>query len=581
MRTKNRLWLIWFSLLLPVIVLGAACNQDDDDDDNDDNDDHNDDDDDDDGYPIDEVTVEWFDCSLYEGADDGLAQCASTQMPLYWEDPARGAFTSYAKRLLSSSSQSEGQLWLLHGGPGASGVHDFPSYMEYIQDVYPELDLYTLDPRGTGYSEHVSCPDQESYSSDQGANISPAELDDCLDYLEKEYGEDLQVFNTTYSAIDLAAYIQATKKEGQKVLIWGGSGGTFWGQRYLQIFPEQADGLVLEGIVPPEFSIGFQDEASEKVNRRIMELCTEDDFCSAKLPDPISTLTDLYIKLTGGHCSQLGLSVQELKNTFDYLAYYYPHHTTIPALVYRLDRCDEADKVALSHFYQKAFGGKGDESGKSFSQVLFFNETFSELWEHSMFADNDAFLAYLDGVYEEAIFATGKGYERNDYFLKWPVYSDVRDDKWAETEVPMLMLQGVIDPATPYDYAVTLADHFNNPRQHFVSFPYAPHNVANGTPLTTDGQVHCGQQLYTDFLIDPTGELDTTCVNQALPLDFEGAAFGNYFFGTPDYWENPETLADAKASVPQISPIMPHIERELGRRLRLACPEMARRFAER
>lgn len=496
--------------------------------------------DDDADLPIDDVEVQWFSCSLHEGQDDGLAECAETEMHFNWFDDDGRSFTSYAKRLLSSAKKSEGQLWLLHGGPGASGTIGLTYYMEYIQDLYPELDLYTLDPRGTGYSDYAGCPDQETPASDWGTSISPSELDACIAYLEDTYGDDLAVFNTTNSAIDLAAYIAATKKEGEKVMIWGGSGGTHWGQRYLQLFPDQADGIIMEGIVPPVFSLVFQDEYADKVAHDLLDMCAEDAFCGAKLPDPKGTLLALYDKLDGGHCGLMGVDSYILKQTIDYLIYYYPHHATVPALIYRLDRCNAGDMAALIQFFDVLFGGKKADFDRSFSEVLFFNEGFSEMWEYPTFSNNQALLDYLDGIYEDPLIGYGKGYDRNDIYLKWPRYVDELEDTWAVTDIPMLMLQGIIDPSTPYDFAVELEEHFAGALQHFVAFPYAPHNVADGTPVSDNPYaMTCGRQLFLDFLHDPTGELDTSCVAETLPPDFEGIVYGPAFFGTPDYWENP------------------------------------------
>ncbi len=43
-----------------------------------------------------------------------------------------------------------------------------PPSMEWLQELYPELDVYTLDHRGTGYSGFLECPDQQSVSSPGG-----------------------------------------------------------------------------------------------------------------------------------------------------------------------------------------------------------------------------------------------------------------------------------------------------------------------------------------------------------------------------------------------------------------------------
>ena len=445
-----------------------------------------DDDDDDDTTEvgIEDVEVSWFPCSLYEGVDDGLAECSSTEMPLDWREQDGRAFTVYAKRLLSAS-ESEGQLWLLHGGPGASGVYDFGPFMQQVQSVYPEMDVYTLDPRGTGYSEYLGCPDQEAPGSPAGSALTASEIDACISYLEATYGDDLRVYNTTNAAIDLAAYIHHTREDDKNVLIWGGSGGTFWGQRYLQMHPDQADGMILEGIVPADESLVFQDEYSEIVARTIAEMCQDDPFCSARLPDPLATLEGLYEKLASGHCAGFGMTEDLFRSIVDYLTYYHPYDAFVPALIYRVDRCDDGDRAAVARMFNILFSGgsKGEDYGnRSFSDALFFNESFSELWEHPGFPTNADLLDYLDTVYEDTLFATGKGYTRNDIYLQWPKYDDPLDDTWAVSDIPLLMIQGEIDPATPYPFAQAVGENFNGPHQTFVSFPYSPHNVTTGSP---------------------------------------------------------------------------------------------------
>lgn len=554
-----------FFLLFAFVLF--ACDEETADSDNTDNEDKQDDDDIED--PWDKITVEWFPCSLFEGANDGRAECSSTQMPLNFSFIDGGTFTSYAKRMLSKEAKSVGQLWFLDGGPGASGVIDLPALMEEYQEAFPEYDVYTLDARGTGYSEYLECPEQESSSSPGGMEITLEEMEACIDYLMETHGERLEEFNATNSAIDLAVYIDATKEEDKNALIWGGSGGTFWAQRYLQLFPDQADGIILEGIVPPDFTIGFQDEFEEKVGLEILRLCTEDSFCSEKLPDPKATLANLYDKLNAGHCYMLGLTVEVLQLTFDYLSYYYPVRDVIPALIYRLDRCDSDDMDAIIFFFDALFGSK-KSSSKDFSTVLFYNETFSELWEHARFANNDEFLDYLDEIYQDVLFAYGKGYDRNDRYLLWPKYTDALDDQWAQTKVPMLMLQGRLDPATPYDIAVSLKDHFNAANQTFVTFPYGSHNVSNGTPVDSYAdETHCGKQIWLDFMKDPTAELDISCADQTLPPDFEGKYYGSLLFGTPDYWGNPATVSDDSISAPW-PPELQFVRNQLRKRARLS-----------
>jgi pimeloyl-ACP methyl ester carboxylesterase len=489
---------------------------------------------------IDSVSVTWEKCSLYEGEFDGLAECSSTEMPYLWQKPDDRKFKTYAKRY-SSGGKITRQLWLLHGGPGASGVYDFPSWMESFVEADPELEVLTLDPRGAGYSGYIACED----------GSDPMTLDDeafkeCSDWFDETYGEDKVIFGATHAAIDAAAFIIRSKREGVKVFVWGGSGGTFWTQRMLQFFPDLVDGVIIEGIVPPNQSMVHQDKYTELVGRKIFEMCSEDEFCSSKLPDPRKTYTELKAKLDEGHCSLLGITGEYLGSWVYNMLFYFPTHDMIPGFIYRLDRCTYEDSNAILSFYNKFFRGTGKKSPVAFSSLLFFNELFGEMWLNEDFPTSDDIETYLDEIYEDAWIASGFGYTRNRQYKMWHPYSDPNSGIWAETDVPMLMLQGKLDPSTPYDYAVLLKDHFNGKHQHFIEFPYAAHNVVSGSPTESGYQeVHCAKLIWNAFMEDPEAELDTSCVSKTLPPDFKGEGpYAEYYFGTKDYWENevPETL---------------------------------------
>ncbi len=518
-------------------------------------------------WGFDDLEVVWVPCSLIPGADDGLAECAMVTMPLRWLDPAdTGTFDTYAKRLLSQAAQPEGQLWLLHGGPGGSGTVGLPWMMQDMRYYAPEIDLYTLDARGTGWSEWLGCPAQEAPSSEYGSWVTLDELPACVEHVEETYGDRLGVYNATHAAIDLAALIHNTRVEGRKVLIWGGSGGTFWAQRYLQFFPDQADGVVIEGIVPPDESLVFQDEYDDRIARRILEMCSQDEFCASKLPDPEGTLLGLYAKLDGGHCSELGIDTAGVKSFIRGMDYYFPTNQFMPAFIYRMDRCDDGDIGAIYNFYMLMWGQEEDEH--AFSNLVFFNEGWSELWEHTTFPDNGALVDYLESVEENGLVTMGMGLERNEYYQMWPRYVDPNDDTWAESDVPMLMLQGQIDPSTPHDFAQAVGQHFDGLNQHWASFPFATHNVASGSPVDADiTAMHCGQQLFVDFLRDPAGELDMSCIDDTLPLDFQGESWAPILLGTADYWEN-EPAGKGPVAAGAMPARFLHDMRDLGRLLR-------------
>ena len=493
---------------------------------------------------VDNVEITWKQCSLNEGEMDGKAECAYGEMPYRWLKPDGRTFKTYAKRH-SSGDTIKRQLWLLHGGPGASGVHGFGSWMERLVKNNPDLEVLTIDPRGVGYSHHLECP-----FNNISSGLTDEQFKECADWLDDEYGEDKIIFGATHAAIDTATFIKKSKREGVKVFIWGGSGGTFWAQRLLYYFPDIADGIILEGIVPPNESMVHQDKYTEEMGRKIFSLCKEDEFCSSKIPDPAQFYKDLKVKLSEGHCSMLGINDKYLGLWLYNMLFYYPTHDMNPAFLFRLDRCEDGDVNAIFSFYNKFFGNMATSNPEGFSMMLFYNELFGECWLNEDFPTPDDIETYLDGIYDDAYIATGFGYDRNKQYKMWTPYTDEVAGSWSKTDVPMLMLQGKLDPSTPYDYAVLLKDNFNGEHQHFVEFPYAAHNVASGTPTEKDNEsIHCAQSIWNAFMVDPKAELDLSCVSKTLPPDFEGEGdYAEYYFETKNYWDNetPENIRNIK-----------------------------------
>jgi pimeloyl-ACP methyl ester carboxylesterase len=479
-----------------------------------------------------------------------------SQMPLFWDNPDGKTLPIYVKRLKSSSQESEGQLWLLHGGPGASGLYGYPSYMETLQKELPAIDIYTIDHRGTGYSHLLSCPRQESKASPYGQSIGPDEYEDCIAYLVETYGDELAAFSTTNAAKDLGAFIDRLSEPSKKTFVWGGSYGSFLAERYLQLFHDQASGVIIEGIAPPTGSLIYHDEANELAGAALMELCTSDPYCSAKLGnDPTALIKDLYQRLDEGYClAPNGIDTRMVKSYFWQMLYYTPYNALMPALIYRMDRCNDADKEALTYFHNTYFGREGvfgaATPSEEFSVPLYWNVSWSELWATADLATVDEMRAYLETVNEDPIYGLAVGPGRVDDYVLWPKYSDPIDGSYADTQTPMLMMQGMLDPATGYKWAKDVALHFNKPNQSFVAFPYSAHNAKTGTYISADpsGKT-CGMQLFNAFIQDPQAALDLSCVSDTLPPNFKGSTtFCEFSFGTADCWETLETSAHSGES---------------------------------
>ncbi len=495
--------------------------------------------------------LSWKSCSLFEGENDGRAECATVEMPLFRRKESKETINIFAKRL-KAKGEAKAQLWFIDGGPGGAGSYSNPSYMEQMQKAYPELDVYTIDHRGCGYSEYLSCENGNPYS------------DACIAELKEKMGDRLHGFSTTESAADLADFIESTREGGKKVFVWGGSYGTYLVQRYLLLFPEQADGTIIEGIAPIDSTFISFDEYADKVVKRLLDLCGKDEICSTKLgSEPIDFTRKLFSKIEKGHCSaELGYSLnsQDVSGMIVQMMYSTQINWLVPSVLYRLDRCEQKDTEALSNLINIIFGGGMKRMGESrdMSDVLYANVVLSEMWTHPDF-DLDNLFDYFTELEDKIDFYTGPGMlQMNGFYNKWNRYSEPLDNVWADTETPVLMLEGRLDPATTLEMASRLKDHYTADAHYFLEFPFAAHNVVSGAPMK-DGK-DCAEKIFVDFLKNPE-QIDTSCMKNLQAIDFNGnSEIAKVVYGTSDIFENTAAAFRSNADISDYPELQKAIE---------------------
>jgi pimeloyl-ACP methyl ester carboxylesterase len=490
----------------------------------------------------DALAVDWQPCPLVAGEDSDLAECAHVELPLFWEEGDPRTLSIGAKRY-RAEGPAKAQLWLLQGGPGASGVRTFGPFMKELRAVLPEVDLYTLDHRGVGESNHLSCPEQEAEDSEGGAYILEAEWDDCLAYIDEQIGDGFDAYSTRNAAHDLAGYIDRTREEGVPVFVWGGSYGTYIGQRYLLLHPDQADGVILDSIhavsVP---GLGFEHYRNI-AGHNLFDVCAADEICSQKLgEDPWQKLADLYVKIEDGHCSQLNADRYTLSYLLGWLTWYRPYNIAAPAMVYRIDRCDYKDMLAVVYMYNNLFNGTGDLlglTGEWFSQVLSAQIGYSDQFWGDEFEEVDL-PAYFEELRNEVMVGAIESEFAYNLYKKWPRYDEPQANTLPQTSIPVLMLQGKLDGSTPEEQAIHLTETLNGANQHYVIFPYSAHGVLSDSWMPGYTEVPtCGMQLLAQFINDPTADLDESCVDDAIGPDFASwPDLSRAIFGETDLWEN-------------------------------------------
>lgn len=177
--------------------------------------------------------------------------CATAEVPLQpgvSASPDETLSLFVRKFPAANARKRRGQVWLVAGGPGESGASLYP-VLPTLRQAFAGYDLIFPDHRGTGYSSKL-CPDQEAPGSAGGIALAGEEWGPCIGALHGNVART-HSFTITNAAHDLAALIRRYRSRG-KVQLYGVSYGTQLVLRMMQVAPVRLDGIILDGLVPPE-----------------------------------------------------------------------------------------------------------------------------------------------------------------------------------------------------------------------------------------------------------------------------------------------------------------------------------------
>ncbi|OQR85642.1 serine protease family S33 [Achlya hypogyna] len=236
----------------------------------------------------------------------------------------------------------------------------------------------------------------------------------------------------------------------------------------------------------------------------------------------------------------------------------------IPALVYRFQRCNDDDVIAISNFLTKTQikDTTVHESDALASTMLHKLIVVSELWRTPTESYNDlkaAFMQTLVGsniapvVHTYCIASGGSDPNcaeeiplQNDYKLQYP-----RDAFYdAPISIPngssALLLSGLLDPQTVSKYARYQYDSFIGSAKRLIEFNYSVH--------ATIANTHVMAKLVASF-VQVDGDvtlLNTSCVAEVAPMTFQiPTTTATNMLATTDIYDGKPTEMFNKSSTGQ------------------------------
>ncbi|MDL5485922.1 alpha/beta hydrolase [Microbacterium wangruii] len=443
-----------------------------------------------DGVPADllpfyEQTVDWQEC---DGADSGLYDCATVVAPLDWDDPDAGEIELAVIRRHADSGEPIGSLLTNPGGPGSSGVELIRDSAAYatgaaLRDAY---DVIGFDPRGVGESTAVRCLDAEemdAYLYDlpqnpRGSAEWEAELDErnaaFAEACEANSDGILPYITTDQAARDLDLLRAVLGDE--KLNYLGYSYGTFLGATYAKLFPERVGRLVLDGAIDPAVSgleVGTtQGVGFESALRAFMAECLAGSDCPFRgtVDDAMADLGTLLASvdarpLQASDGRQVGADT--LMTGIIAALYSEDSWPYLTAALADALQGDPELALQLADFYNGREGGVYlDNSTEAFRAYNCMDYPVADPAED---VASEALLA-------EQAPTVAPYWSGPDSCAVWPYEpTGVREPITAEGAAPIVVVGTTNDPATPYEWSVSLADQ-----------------LASGVLVTRVGEGHTG-----------------------------------------------------------------------------------------
>ncbi|WP_176832652.1 alpha/beta hydrolase [Geodermatophilus sp. DSM 45219] len=406
-------------------------------------------------------------------------------------------------------------LLVTAGGPGTSST----GLLGLAGSGYAQgRDVVVLEQRGTRESEpSLDCPEVEQAllasvtTADPVAEETAREVTAaraCADRLRAE-GVDLAAYTTTENAADVADLRRALGYAEWD--LWGLSYSTRLVLTVLRDHPEGVRRVVLDSVVPPDVArYDGQVSSLRAAYERLVDDCAARPACARGWPGLDTALVDAAARLDArpldvdavspdtGEPVRLRMTGDDLVSVvFD--ALYDP--STIRYVPLLVDRLGAGDAAAAAPVADAAL-----EELSRRSLGLYYSVQCAEEAPFTTpgAAGEDA--GALPGRAATHLLWLGSDL---DVCRGWPVPPRPEAAVPVVTDVPVLVLAGRYDPVTPPAWG----------RQLAASLPTATFVEVPGQGHTPSLQGDCAPGIVIDFLADPRGEPDTSCLAGLAPPD--------------------------------------------------------------
>ncbi len=434
---------------------------------------------------------------------DREVQCGAVSVP---EDPgapgARQIVVQYAIVPAIARNKQPDPVFVLAGGPGQAAIRLAGQVMPLMNSLNSRRDIVFIDQRGTGQSNPFECAREgNTVEAALEARQQLERLQECI----KSFKGDPRLYATWIAVRDFD--VVRAQLGAEQINLWGASYGTRAALEYLRQYPRHVRTAVLDGVAPPDMALPVSFALdSEAALTSLSRLCAADPRCLSQYPDfdaRVAALLERAVSapwievdhpLTGAR-EKLRLDSRALTSLLRGPLYSPSLAALLPFAVAEAANGHYGPLVSLT---VSLAGRVQDNFAAGMHFAVICAEDLPKLRTRSEPAPIGRFGTVFADLYEQACAVMPTAPVPAAFYEVGP------------SAVPVLILSGGLDPATPPRHAEVVARKLGN-ATHLV----AP-NLAHG--ISGQG---CAAQLITRFVREASAAaLDGACLSAIPPPGF-------------------------------------------------------------
>lgn len=236
-------------------------------------------------------TLSWSTC-------DKTFKCSILEVPANYSDPSQGSLAISVIELPATGAAPIGDIVLNPGGPGASGISFLTqSVQSFPASLRANFNLVSFDPRGVGASDPVNCTNAAGMRALVALNPAPTTSRQISQVVNgvKAYVNGCKRETPSFILNNVSTLNTVRDLERLRIALghgklnyFGFSYGTYIGELYVKLYPQNFRTIVLDGVVDPALSttasdtqqaIGFENDLKD-----FYRWCPTNATCKAELP---------------------------------------------------------------------------------------------------------------------------------------------------------------------------------------------------------------------------------------------------------------------------------------------------------